>query len=136
MQNLYDSWQINNILRIGCSGYNKPMTGCSAKQMSSLEAYGAAMRAALAPAINASKVGMFAPSCIAHCQSVANEHPIALWDWPARWGIDGLTPKDAFNQWYEATYSSGAIATRQTIKHVQQCAWSPTKCNKLCPDWT
>jgi hypothetical protein len=27
MQNLYDSWQINNILKIGCSGYNKPMTG-------------------------------------------------------------------------------------------------------------
>ena len=56
-QNLYDSWQINNILRIGCSGYNKPMTSCSAAQMDALEAYGAAMRTALAPAIAAPKVG-------------------------------------------------------------------------------
>ena len=56
-QNLYDSWQINNILRIGCSGYNKPMTGCSAAQMAALEAYGASMRTALAPAIAAPKVG-------------------------------------------------------------------------------
>ena len=52
-----DSWQINNILRIGCSGYNKPMTSCSAAQMDALEAYGAAMRTALAPAIAAPKVG-------------------------------------------------------------------------------
>ena len=56
-QNLYDSWQINNILRIGCSGYNKPMTSCSAAQMAALEAYGATMRTALAPAIAAPKVG-------------------------------------------------------------------------------
>ena len=52
-----DSWQINNILRIGCSGYNKPMTSCSAAQMAALEAYGASMRTALAPAIAAPKVG-------------------------------------------------------------------------------
>jgi hypothetical protein len=37
MQNLYDSWQINNILKIGCSGYNKPMTSCDAGQMAALE---------------------------------------------------------------------------------------------------
>lgn len=55
-QNLYDSWQINNILKIGCSGYNKPMTGCSPAQMSALEKYGASMRTALAPAISRSTV--------------------------------------------------------------------------------
>jgi hypothetical protein len=36
-----DSWQINNILKIGCSGYNQPMTGCSTTQMAALEKYGA-----------------------------------------------------------------------------------------------
>lgn len=55
-QNLYDSWQINNILKIGCSGYNKPMTSCSATQMDALEKYGATMRTALAPAISSPKV--------------------------------------------------------------------------------
>jgi hypothetical protein len=55
-QNLYDSWQINNILKIGCSGYNQPMTSCSATQMDALEKYGATMRSALAPAISSPKV--------------------------------------------------------------------------------
>ena len=55
------------------------MTGCSAAELAALQAYGASMRAALAPFTSNPKVGMFAPSCIAHCQSVANEHPIALW---------------------------------------------------------
>ena len=96
---------------------------------------------------------MFTPSCIAHCQSVSNEHPAALWgkckwpaccdccrhsdgpllrpDWPERWGIEGLTPQKAFDEWYAA----GGVGGSAT-KHVQQCAWSPTECNKLCPLWT
>ena len=50
---------------------------------------------------------------------------------PARWGIEGLTPREAFNSWYAAGGVDGA-----GTKHVQQCKWSPTKCNKLCPLWT
>ena len=57
--------------------------------MAALEAYGASMRKALAPAIAEQRVGMFTPSCIAHCQTVMNEHPQALWAWPSRWGIEG-----------------------------------------------
>lgn len=34
--------QINNILKIGCSGYNKPMTDCSTTQMAALHSYGIA----------------------------------------------------------------------------------------------
>lgn len=135
MQNLYDSWQINNILDIGCSGYNKPMTDCSAAQMSALEQYGADMRVALAPVTANPAVGMFTPSCIAHCQTVANEHPIALWYWPDRWNIveennRTFYPMTTFNAWY-----SGAV-TGNSSKHVQQCAWSPKTCNSLCPNWT
>ena len=130
--------QINNILKIGCSGYNKPMTSCNAQQMSALEQYGADMRTALAPLITNPAIGtppfcrdiatfatrssllkgtayrrvcsstdkigkrllcgatsdiqhstvgvagMFTPSCIAHCQSVENEHPMALWYWSVK----------------------------------------------------
>ena len=69
----------------------------------------------------------------------APEHPLeqctrptaALWDWPERWGIEGLTPQKAFDDWYAA----GGVGGSGT-KHVQQCAWSPSKCNKLCPLWT
>eukprot|EP00040_Diaphanoeca_grandis_P004443 m.28756 g.28756 ORF g.28756 m.28756 type:complete len:529 (-) comp15978_c0_seq1:92-1678(-) len=135
MQNLYDSWQINNILKIGCSGYNQPMTSCDTTQMSALEHYGSDMRAALAPITTNINIGMFTPSCIAHCQSVANEHPIALWYWPDRWSIveannQSIYPMSAFNAWYSGTDKGN------TSKHVQQCAWSPETCNKLCPDWT
>ena len=136
MQNLYDSWQVNNILRIGCSGYNRPMTSCNATQMAALEAYGADMRRSLAPLVADPRVGLFAPSCIAHCQTVANEHDIALWHWPGRWSIDGagaagpIYPMTAFNAWYSGGSDSAPI------KHVQPCAWSPNTCNKLCPDWT
>lgn len=130
MQNLYDSWQVNNILRIGCAGYNKPMDSCNAAQMSALEAYGATMRIALSPAIASPKVGIFAPSCIAHCQSVSNEHAAALWEWPARWGIEGLTPQKAFDVWYAA----GGVGGTGT-KHVQACDWG-SSCNPLCPMWT
>ena len=63
-QNLYDSWQINNILKIGCSGYNKPMTSCSAAQMEALQKYGATMRTALAPAISNRKVRHVLTCCI------------------------------------------------------------------------
>jgi hypothetical protein len=139
-QNLYDSWQINNILKIECGGFNQPywskpvpMTSCSANatKMAALQKYGNALRTALAPAIASPKVGMFTPSCIAHVQSVQNEHPEALWDWPERWGIEGLTPQVAFNSWY----SAGGVGGKVT-KHVQECAWGPEKCNKLCPMWT
>jgi len=136
MQNLYDSWQINNILHIGCSTYNKPMTSCNAAQMAALEQYGSDMRAALGPLTSNPNVGMFTPSCIAHCQSVENEHPMALWYWPDRWSIvepasnATFYPMTAFNAWY-----SGSAKGAGT-KHVQQCAWSPETCNKLCPLWT
>ena len=46
---------------------------------------------------------MFAPSCIAHCQSVYNEHPMALWFWPKRWNIlladREYYPMTVFNEW-------------------------------------
>ena len=41
-----------------------------------------------------------------------------------------LYPMTQFNAWYTGT-SKG-----DSSKHVQQCAWSPETCNKLCPDWT
>ena len=46
MQTLYDGWQIDNILRIGCCGWNKPMSNCTAAQLAALQQFGADMRAA------------------------------------------------------------------------------------------
>ena len=48
-------------------------------------------------------------------------------------------PVGACNQmvlliFYVFRYSGNV--TGSASKHVQQCEWSPEKCNKLCPDWT
>ena len=91
--------------------------------------------------------GSFAPSCIAHCQTVANEHPAALWSWPARWGVEAevklrlghrglgpgpdqlqaVTPELAFAAWY--TNGAGAPGSNVT----QSCDFG---CNPKCPLYT
>ena len=90
-QNLYDSYQLGHILGLGgCSTYGKDLSACPPATVAAIQAYGATMRGIIndglaAPGANR---GSFAPSCIAHCQTVANEHPAALWNWPTRWGIN------------------------------------------------
>ena len=49
------------------------------------------MRVQLHGAAASTEVGMYATSCIAHCQSIENEHPEALWHWEGRWGINATT---------------------------------------------
>ena len=134
MQNLFDSWQMANILGIRCTTYNKDLSACGASDMAAIESYGQTMRGLLAAA--PAGYGIFAPSCIAHCQSVENEHPAALWHWPGRWGIDiGATaatatayPRETFGAWYFQRNTGPA--------QVQQaCDWGP-HCNPLCPLFT
>ena len=144
-QNLYDSWQLNNILKVttgGCGGYGKDMSKCSPAQMAAVQAYGADMRSLLAAGLKPNH-GIFAPSCIAHCQTTENEHPASLWDWPGRWSIgsDNATPMQVFNAWYAATHGLeeqlvvvGASAAPTQL--VQQCNWSSTACNTKCPLYT
>lgn len=138
-QNLYDSYQLGHILTLGgCSTYGKDLSACPPATVAAIQAYGATMRGIIndglaAPGANR---GSFAPSCIAHCQTVANEHPAALWNWPARWGIhpgtaesgdDAVTPELAFAAWYE----KGAGAPGSNI--TQACDFG---CNPKCPLYT
>jgi hypothetical protein len=46
-EGVYDSWQLNNILQLGCAGYGKAVnaTTCSPAQLQAFQAYGATMRA-------------------------------------------------------------------------------------------
>jgi hypothetical protein len=118
----------------GCSGYGKDLSACSKAAVDSIQAYGATMRGIIEDGLTAPGVnrGSFAPSCIAHCQTVANEHPAALWNWPTRWGIDQpggntTTPQLAFRAWY----TSGAGALRSNL--TQACAFG---CNPKCPLYT
>eukprot|EP00947_MAST-08B_sp_MAST-8B-sp1_P005992 g5992.t1 len=77
MQNLFDSWQMANILGIRCTTYNKDLSACGASDMAAIESYGQTMRGLLAAA--PAGYGIFAPSCIAHCQSLDGSHlgPVA-----------------------------------------------------------
>ena len=56
-----------------------------------IQKYGSDMRVQLHGAAASTEVGMYATSCIAHCQSIENEHPEALWHWEGRWGINATT---------------------------------------------
>jgi hypothetical protein len=154
MQTLYDSWQLNNILgspHDGCGGYGNPglynvktKAQCSADDTAKIQLYGATMRklimsGAADPTKKANR-GVFAPSCIAHCQTIFNEHPASLWQWPERWAIDGqgrakemtgtATPSSVFNAWY-TKHGSGVDG-----QLVQQCEWSSSACNAKCPLYT
>ena len=145
MQNLYDSWQLHNILGICgtknfsacCANYNEKLN-CSNADMEHIQKYGADMRTLLAGAAANPATGLYAPSCIAHVQSVENEHPEALWHWTTRWGINGTTtalgdtmmhyPRETFGDWF---FRHNATHTIE-----QQCDWSPASCNPLCPLFT
>ena len=133
MQTLYDSFQLANILQVTgagkCAGYGSPgLAGCQPEQISAIQQYGSTTRTLLASlAAKSQRLGVYAPSCISHCQSVENEHPAALWDWPARWGIGNATPSAAFNDWY---------SNRKSNYLVQQCDWSASECNAKCPMYT
>ena len=137
MQNLYDSWQMANILGIRCATYGKDLSACSDADMTKIQNYGADMRNLLAGAVANPAVGLYAPSCIAHCQSVENEHPESLWHWPGRWSINGTTaalsdtkmhyPRETFGDWF----------FRRNATHTveQKCDWGAS-CNSLCPLFT
>ena len=51
MQNLYDSWQMANILGIRCATYGKDLSACSDADMAQIQKYGADMRILLAGAV-------------------------------------------------------------------------------------
>lgn len=127
-QNLYDSYQLGNILRVGCGTYGSTLKSCNTTQMEAVQAYGASMRTLLAEAADPARHdrGIFAPSCIAHCQTVANEHPAALWNWPDRWSIGNVTPVQAFGAWY-----TGGDA--RLAKVMEGCDFG---CNAKCPLFT
>lgn len=63
-------------------------------------------------------------------QTVENEHPAALWDWPLRWSIGNSTPQMVFDSWFTAAKPG------PQEQLVQACDWSPTDCNPKCPLYT
>lgn len=133
-QNLYDSYQLGHILAIGgCSTYGKDLSGCPQSTVQAIQNYGATLRELIRGGLAQQGLnrGAFAPSCIAHCQTVANEHPAALWNWPTRWGVDQhsnlVTPELAFNSWY----TNGVGAPNSNI--TQNCGFG---CNAKCPLFT
>ena len=106
------------------------------------------MRVQLHGAAASTEVGMYATSCIAHCQSIENEHPEALWHWEGRWGINASTaglpkgetrfPRETFGDWYFGREGGGEEVLGESVApHTveQLCDWGPT-CNPLCPMYT
>ena len=64
---LADSWQFGNILKLGCD----PRTdGCNVTQRAAIVEYRQAMLNALQPLASMPGSGAFLPSCYQHCEQV------------------------------------------------------------------
>eukprot|EP00928_Gymnodinium_smaydae_P045833 TRINITY_DN30507_c0_g1_i1.p1 TRINITY_DN30507_c0_g1~~TRINITY_DN30507_c0_g1_i1.p1 ORF type:complete len:419 (-),score=38.08 TRINITY_DN30507_c0_g1_i1:94-1314(-) len=94
VEGMYDSWQINNILLLGC-GNPTPEDTCDRLQLDAFFEYGRSMNKSVASAVNA-KRGVFISACIVHCETVYNEGE-SRW---SRWKVAGLTPCEAFGNFY------------------------------------
>ena len=121
----YDSWQLNNVLQLGC-GSPTPETTCDAARLQAFFAYGDAMAAAVGAALAKHPgAGAFFSACIVHCQTVYNEGQDR---WHA-WRVGGLTPAEAFGNFFFAARAREGRPTRA----VDTVAYPG---NPSCPVWT
>ena len=88
LNSLYDTWQLGNILQLGC---NPP--DCNNTRMLEFFAWRTTFLNALKPVIQWGQNGVFADACLQHCQSV-NDIP---WSIIKVWGQNA---HDTFSDWY------------------------------------
>jgi len=119
-EGLYDSWQMDNILQLGC-GNPTPQETCDPEQMDAFYAYGRAMKATISPLVVWKNRGAFASACLVHCQSVYNTGE----DRWASWRIGGLYLREVFANFY-----FGRNGTTVAIDEVDYLG------NPSCPVWT
>jgi len=124
-EGMLDSWQMGNVLKVGChSGWapGEPASSCSAAQQAAMLQYGRDMNATVAGVLAAlPSAGAFHSACIVHCQTVFNEGQ-DRWD---AWRVGGLTPREVFGNWYFG---------RPGVTRAIDAA--PYPGNPSCPVWT
>lgn len=113
LNSLYDSWQLLNILQLGCFPLN-----CPPEKMKAFEKYRGEFLNAAADFVSRDSRGVFFDSCLMHCQSLNN----------GQWNnlkISKQSARDTFADWYKGHTSA-------TGKEVD-CAFP---CNPTCPPLT
>jgi len=122
-----------HILGLKCSSYGRDLSGCSAAENASIDAYGTAMRTSIAAALassphHARSAGCFVSACITHVQSVDNEgHD----EWDLR--AAGHTPRAVVHEWFFGPQGEGTKAKRQLI---EPCAHYPCNPEPRCHGFT
>ena len=75
-EGMYDSWQLGNVLKLGC-GAPTPQKTCDVAQLAAFYRYGALMNTSVAGAVLGTRPGVkrgaFLSACIVHCQTIYNE---------------------------------------------------------------
>ncbi|XP_065888037.1 uncharacterized protein [Dysidea avara] len=106
----YDTWQVENILQLGCLPPN-----CSENQMEQFKNYSQEFMAAASPALQSPTNGAFIDSCVIHCQSLSTT------SW-TQFKVDNQTVGDTFYAWM-----TGNTAVYKS--KVVDCAYP---CNPTC----
>ena len=84
----YDTWQLDNILQLGCLPPH-----CNETQMKAFTNWRGTFLAALEPAVESTANGLFTDSCLYHCQSLENR------SW-SEIKVGGQNAHDTFSAWY------------------------------------
>lgn len=84
----YDTWQLANILQLGCLPPK-----CNETQMTAFTNWRATFLAALQPAVQSTTNGLFTDACLYHCQSLSD----TLW---SKIKVGGQNAHDTFSDWY------------------------------------
>jgi len=115
LQAKYDSWQIQNILQLGCLGWVE-VPRCTGAELDAFMEFGTAFLTTINPAITSPKDGIWLNACTQHCQSV-NNAPVLGW---TSLRVNGVTARDGFASWYYK---------RSNGKYVDSCAFNVNTCN-------
>jgi hypothetical protein len=107
---LYDTAQLAGILRLGCLPPN-----CPEDKMKFFDNFRTQFLHQLTPALDSETTGIFADSCLVHCQTLTDD----TW---TQFLVGGQSMRDTFSDWY---YGRGSGRSREV-----DC---PFPCNPTCP---
>jgi hypothetical protein len=93
-QDLVDSWQLANILRLPCMPYDPKCTDPAV--LAATQAYRQSMLTALAPLLSSSSNGLYGSACIQHCHQNIEQ----VWSQEL---VQNQTVQASFVSWWAAT---------------------------------
>lgn len=128
-EGMYDSWQLGNILKLGC-GNPTPQKSCKTQsQLDAFAQYGRDMKATVTAALaKKPATGAFHSACIVHCETIFNEGQDRWNAWTIETAIGPKKPREVFADWFFGDKRYGGV--------TQAVDARPYPSNPSCPVFT